>query len=237
MSCQDNFFIKSGYRCNENALTYEAEDTDKFWTDERLQTSSKFQYYVYLLAAKLAKKNGFKRAIDIGCGPATKTKSILAPVINEIVLIDQPNCEVLTKNIFPQAHFISANLEECDVKLSHTSDLIICADVLEHLFNPIPCLKFALDHLSQSGIAIFSTPERDILRGTDCMTSPHAAHVREWNQFEFKQLLQYSGFKVIEQKFFPAAKLSYQEEILCNLSRGLFAPSHWKSCQVAICCK
>ena len=237
MIYQDNFFIKKGYVCNNNALTYETENIGTFWTDKRLKTSSKFQYHVYLLAAKLAKSNQFKKVIDLGCGPATKTKNILAPITNEIILIDQPNCEALTKRIFPEARFISTNLEKCDIKWSYSADLIVCADVIEHLFDPMPCLKFAIDHLSPSGIAVFSTPERDILRGKDCMTSPHSAHVREWNRSEFKQLLEYSGFKVVKHSLVPAAKMPFYEEILWRSTKYLFAPSHWRSCQVAICKK
>ncbi len=239
MSNSDNFFIKPGYKLNENAVTYEMTDNDKYWTNERIRTSSKFQYHVYLLAAKLSKKYNLKSFIDIGSGPAVKAKKIIDSVIEKTLLIDQPNCEVLARQFYPEAQFIAGNLETCDFSVPFLADIIVCADVLEHLFNPMHCLNFSHNHLSTHGIAIFSTPERDILRGPDCMTSPHQAHVREWNQEEFKQLLEYAGFHVIEQLLLPASKMSYFEEILWVLSKSVGLPGrvHWRSCQVAICRK
>lgn len=234
----ENFFIKPGYVCNEKALTYQ-EDGHIYWTDERIQASHKFQYHVYLLAAKIAKKHKYSRFMDVGSGPATKAKKIIAPLVNEAVFLDQPDCEPLVHKFYPEAHFVAANLEVCDVDLAFSSDLLVCADVLEHLYNPLPCLKFSYNHLAPSGIALFSTPERDILRGPDCVVSPHPAHVREWNRDEFRKLLEYSGFNVIDQVLLPAAKMPFFEDAIwkINKSIGLIGRTHWSSCQVAICSK
>jgi SAM-dependent methyltransferase len=240
MPSPDNFFIKPGYRFNENSSTYNYdENNDNYWTDERIQNADKFQYHVYLLAAKIAKDSGFKNFMDIGSGPATKAKKILAPIVKDAVLLDQPSCEPLVRKIYPESRFVATNLETSNIKLSFSADLLVCADVLEHLFNPLPCLELCYNHLSSSGVAVFSTPERDILRGPDCNTSPHPAHVREWNRSEFKQLLEYSGFDVVEQILLPAARMHFFEELVWKLNKksGIFWRVHWKSCQVAICKK
>ena len=43
---------------------------------------------------------------------------------------------------------------------------------------------------------IFSTPERDLKRGKDCMGSNKPEHVREWNQKEFTKLMESFGFEI-----------------------------------------
>jgi hypothetical protein len=239
MSKPENFFVKLGYQCNETASTYEVEDS-KYWTDERVKASNSYQYYVYALAAEIVKKNQIKHIMDVGSGPAVKTKKLLSPFVGRAILVDQPNCAPLVERFYPEAKFVESNLEVCDVNLEDKIDLLICADVLEHLYNPLPCLEFSFEHILPSGFAVFSTPERDILRGKDCMISPHPAHVREWNLDEFKKLLEYVGFSVVEQLLMPAAKMHYVEELAWKIigASGLITkPIHWKSCQVAICRK
>lgn len=238
MPNSESFFVKSGYIPNEKKI-FLKEEVQNYWTEERILSlqNIQYQYYVYTLAAKIAKRKKLLYFMDVGSGPATKAKEIISPLVKEAVLIDQSECKPLVQKLYPEARFITADLEVCDVDFEYLADLLICADVLEHLSNPYPCLKFSYNHLAPSGFAIFSTPERDILRGTDCNVSPHQDHVREWNQSEFKQLLEYSGFTVIEQTFLPAAKLPVFEDLLWKLSPKLIMPTDWKSCQVAICQK
>jgi len=234
---QDNYFIKEDYLCNTEAQSLDVAPTDSYWTPERIELSSRYQHHVYLLAAKMAKKNDYTTAMDLGCGPGTKAKSILAHAFKKLILIDQKSSKNIVEKIIPEAIFIGANLEECDIALNQKVDLIICADVVEHLNNPLPCLRFALNTIKPDGLVIFSTPERDILRGQDCMTSPHPSHVREWNSEEFKMLLEFSGFNVLRQIHFPPEKLTGTEELKRLLLQRFIKRSSWQACQVAICSK
>ena len=233
---ESNFFIKEGYICNDVVITYEVSAIGEYWTEERIFKSHFFQHHVYTLAAEIAKENNFSIGMDLGCGPATKAKKILAPVLKEVYLVDQPNCESLVTKIFPEAKFFPVNLEYDGLSIDKQMDLIVCADVLEHLADPTACLEFALNHLSPSGIVVFSTPERDILRGSNCNNSPNSTHVREWNGSEFKNLLQWKGFTLIDYKLVPQAKLNFMEDILLPSMRLLpIKTKRWHSCQVAIC--
>lgn len=210
--------------------------SEDYWTNERIELSALYQYYVYLLAYKLAKKNNYLSVLDIGCGPGTKADRILSRHFSDIILIDQPNCYSLVKKTLPNAEFIGTDLEHCSIKLKNKVDMIVCADVLEHLHNPFNCLKFAYENLKPSGLALFSTPERDFLRGSDCMTSPHPTHVREWNADEFQKFLDYSGFRVIKQIMLPVKKLQLIEEMFRIAFCSFINLPKWSSCQVAVCC-
>jgi SAM-dependent methyltransferase len=235
MPSSDNLFCKDGYIINSQARTLNILDSDDYWTQERIDRSGSYQYYVYKFAAKIALQRKFTCGMDLGCGPGTKTKVFFEKVLKEIILVDQPSSRNLIKNILPESHFIGTDLERCEISLDKSFDLIICADVLEHLFNPMPCLQFAREHLAPSGVAIFSSPERDILRGPDCLNSPHPSHVREWNSEEFKCLLQYSGFNVVNQLFFPIEKLSAFNNAARICIGKYIKHTQWNTCQVAIC--
>jgi predicted TPR repeat methyltransferase len=233
----DTYFVKEGYQINDNAKTFESAEKGEYWTPGRIQSVVNFQFDVYKYAARAVKKNGLKSGLDLGCGPATKARDILLPVLRDLHLIDQPNCKEIAKATIPTANFIGVNLENFNLNLDKRFDIIVCADVLEHLANPLPCLKFAYDHLSSNSIAIFSTPERDILRGPDCTTSPHQAHVREWSEPEFRKLLEFAGFKVVKQKLLPPKRLNPLEDIARLTTFNLIKLKRWTSCQMAICRK
>lgn len=249
MSNIDRFFIKLGYTPNDKAVNYSTEGTKQqyFWTPDRLFKSQKniYQYHAYQLAKDIVIRNGLKTGLDLACGTAEKTRDILLPVLEKIELIDHPECEKIASSNMPWSNFIGVDLETIDLDLRREFDLIICADVLEHLKNPIPCLEFTKSHLSSTGFAVFSTPERDILRGIDCTVSPHSAHVREWNSTEFQLLLEHVGFCLVDQKFLPGMKINSMQEIFRSLAIKVFGPDvslqrmnqfkNWFSCQTVVC--
>ncbi|HEY7841902.1 MAG TPA: class I SAM-dependent methyltransferase [Gammaproteobacteria bacterium] len=231
----ETFFVKDGYECNHAAASEETAELAAFWTPERIRNVFAYQYHVYELAARIARDRGFRTGLDIGCGPATKTRSLLAPVVKELVLVDQPACAALVAKALPGARFVPLDLETCALTLPGDFELIICADVLEHLANPRPCLDFAREHLAAGGVAVFSTPERDTLHGTDCTRCLHDAHVREWNLAEFRSLLEWAGFVVTAQLTLPGARLPWFEERLRLLTPSGLRPRKWRSCQVVLC--
>lgn len=231
----DNYFIKEGYKINSKAKTFETEFLGEYWTKERIDTSHSFQYDVYIYARDLIKRNNYKAIMDLGCGPATKTKEHLLPIISDITLIDQPNCEEIIKKTLPTAKFYGVNLESIDLVLNKKFDLIICADVIEHIYKPDALLEFIKNHLSDSGYLIISTPERDLLRGLNCSHSPHQAHIREWNKNEFKKLLNFYGFNVEKHILMPAQKLSESQRLNRKLFGSIYKKPSWFSCQTAIC--
>jgi 2-polyprenyl-3-methyl-5-hydroxy-6-metoxy-1,4-benzoquinol methylase len=236
-SWENNLFIKDGYVANVSARTLDIEPSDRYWTDERIEYSARYQHHVYLLAARIAAQNQYRVGLDLGCGSGTKAARILSKVLPEIILVDQPSSEKLAKKALPDANFVSADLETCEFVMEAQMDLIICADVVEHLADPLPCINFARDHLKTTGTAIFSTPERDILRGPDCMTSPHPAHVREWNATEFRALLEHVGFRVLRHMTIPMGRLPPLEELARLSLHRILRLQRWHSGQVVVCIK
>lgn len=235
----ERYYIRTGYQSNEQVLTFKGDEARTYWTNERIRAAASCQYYVYEKCLSLVQSKGYDSLLDVGCGPPEKVKWLLAPYCTDIVLIDKPSLAQLVKQILPHGRFIPANLEHIDFDLSKKFDLIICADVLEHLLNPDKCVRFIKRHLSQNGLAVFSTPDRDYLRGKESNYSPKPEHVREWNGAEFAQYITSWGFEVVERFWFPQIKLT-RIDFLCSRLLPRLVQSgqqrrRWYSCQVLVC--
>jgi SAM-dependent methyltransferase len=237
-----NYFIKPEYKARTTSATLDAADTDEsYWTETRIQLSSQYQRYVYQLAAAYIQQNAYTSFLDLGSGPGTKVAQLIRPVCSHMVLVDQASVAVHVRRILPEASFIAANLEEINMDLGELFDLIICADVIEHLVEPNHSVDFIHSHLAPHGLAIISTPERDYLRGEDSLHSPKEEHVREWNAVELRQYLESRGFAVQEQLYFPQRPLP--DFVLTKwLSPALWQSvpwlrKRWGTTQVAVCHK
>jgi SAM-dependent methyltransferase len=112
---------------------------------------------------------------------------------------------------------------------------VLCADVIEHLLDPDPCLDFMRRHLAPGGLLLISTPERIALRGKDCMDCPHPMHVREWSFAEFGRFLASRRFEVADHLLLPQQRISPARKAYGRLMAALGRPPSWYSCQLAIC--
>ncbi len=231
----DRYFIKRGYRATDAPKSLDSAGSAAYWNESRIAASASFQYYVYALSRDLIRKHGYKSVLDVGCGPPTKLMKLIEPVCSDIVLIDQPSSTDLVRERAPSADFIPTNLEEIDLDLGRRFDLVVCADVVEHLLDPDPCVEFVRRHLAESGRAIFSTPERDNLRGPECMSSPHPEHVREWTRAEFADYLRSRGFQIERHPCFPMQRTHPLGFAASRALSRFFRRKAWASCQVAVC--
>ena len=231
----DAYCIKSGYRAGDLQATFDSCDAAPYWNASRVEASGAFQYYVYTTARDLLRARGYRSVMDVGCGPASKVRDLLAPHCADLQLVDQPSARTLATAAVPGALFLAANLERIDADLGRRFDLVICADVVEHLLEPAACIDFVRRHLAPGGRAVFSTPERDHLRGPDCMASSQAEHVREWSAAEFAAYLRKSGFVVERQLFFPPRRIGRLEFAASRLLAHWFRKRDWAACQTAVC--
>jgi SAM-dependent methyltransferase len=225
------FFVKPGYRTNA-PCTLDATETRQYWTGRRLKLNSSYQYYVYLWAQSLLVNNPRAKFMDVGSGPARKVRDLIASHCSDITLIDQANSESLAMEAVPNARFLAADLERIDTDLGERFDVIVCADVLEHVHDPTPCADFVRAHLAPNGVALLSTPERDIVRGRHATQSGNKVHVREWNRREFAAFLESRGFKLLQHANMPQMRLSAIEHRLSKAAEPLVRMARWHGCQV-----
>jgi SAM-dependent methyltransferase len=229
------YCIKPDYQPNLAASNAGESAEPYCWTPERLALASRYQYDVYRIAAQLMQGPGVSSVLDVGCGPPMKLKSLLPARPLAVHLVDQAQSAPLAAQLLPQAAFTAADLETIDLDLGRRFDLAICADVIEHLRDPDPCLRFIRRHLAPDGVLVISTPERDILRGRDCRSCPHPDHVREWNREEFARFLQSRNWRVVRHANLPQQRTAAPRRLLGGMLDRLGHAPKWYSCQLALC--
>lgn len=195
------FYIKEDYISRSQ---YHHHD-DRTFTDGS-------QNEVYSYAYELLIKNNYKNVIDIGCGSAFK----LMKYFNEFNTIGyeiEPTLSYL-RDTYPKRQWRNSDPQNSE---NSTTDILICADVIEHLVDPNTLFKFIKQFKYK--ILILSTPDRDklmeIQHDYQSQTGPpiNPSHVREWN---FSELENYVGsnFEVIEH--FHSKSEFWNQVIVCQ---------------------
>ena len=202
-----SFFLKKGYVSQDQNKTIDSNRDSNYWDIGRIINSAWDQADCYRYA-KDSVLNSSGDILEIGCGTLVKqSKFFFDQGFNrKYYCIDQKNSFEIASQIGtlrPSVMALMCNLEEpvpgvIDYFKDNNVDIsaILCFDVIEHLFNPSHVLEMIKSISSDQTKIIFSTPERDLKRGHECMASDKPEHVREWNQEEFTQFLEYFGFTV-----------------------------------------
>lgn len=196
--------IKPGYIPQPVARSRESKPGD-YWTPERIAAAGVYQHHVYSLAASIVAENEFETVADFGCGVGDKLRAFFGHL--RPVGFDQPTLASLVSERNPCVEFHPIDLEQPSDALErargegHRFDLTICADVLEHLLDPDPAM--GLIRRATRGLAVFSTPDRDIVRGPDTDRCEKPEHVREWNSPEFASFVRSRGFEILSHDLVP----------------------------------
>lgn len=218
---EDNYFIKSEYvvRATRN-VTHDSH----YWDADRIYTSEFYQYHVYQYAHDLFVQQGMSSVADVGCGVATKLR-LFEGAAKRIIGIDKDEAIAYCQSNFnePGYEFHVDDLENPQLEVGSV-DMIICADVIEHLLQPEHLLAYIRRLAGPETMIVLSTPERDVLRGRHCKQSPRKEHIREWNRTELRRLLEHHAFTVLEQRVTWPVKLALNrlmyQEIVKRLLKG-----------------
>ncbi|MBX3583545.1 MAG: methyltransferase domain-containing protein [Rhizobiaceae bacterium] len=154
--------------------------------------ADEYQNEVYQRAAELAQEIDAQHVVDVGCGSAFKLLKFF-PDKRTIGSDLEPTVSILRER-YPEREWrisdFSAQVEK--------SDLVICADVVEHLPNPDELMAY-LVRLTGKKLVI-STPERFLVYGFNHSGPPsNRAHCREWSAREFSRYTS-RWFTIEEQK-------------------------------------
>lgn len=203
-----DFGLPANYRQQTAAATHDLERPEgepTYWNPARIAAAGKYQYHVYRWAAELIEAAELNSVLDVGCGPGVKLRSLLAPVCADIEGIDQRSAIDAAMKCGAPGKFTEVDLDNPGaIRPWRTFDLIVCADVVEHLIDPDPMLRMILGFCHHETLVLFSTPDRARLHGRACMASEKPEHVREWTHPEFKRLLSSRGYQIVRSRLFPA---------------------------------
>lgn len=185
-----NYFIRPDYRPRQ---------TPQYFHDQLPGTSPKiYQPDVYTLAECFA-SIGKQRIIDVGCGKGEKLQALSKKF--KIIGLDIGSNIEFCQQTYAFGRWIAHDFEsDREFPLDSTDiqdSIVICADVIEHLVNPMPLLDNLKRCNDNGACVLLSTPERDIHLGPNDPGPPaNLAHVREWTISEFRTLLLYCGFDI-----------------------------------------
>lgn len=173
--------------------------TSEYWTPKRAAENYPYQIHVYRWAARLARSRQDCAVLDIGCGTGLKLERLVAPHCERVVGIDR-EAPVVPGEARPSFEFISMDLENPGDPAIEPFDVIIAADVIEHLVDPGPLLALILRCAHERTSILISTPDRARLRGRACGACKKEDHVREWARGEFIEFLGARGFRVLRSR-------------------------------------
>jgi SAM-dependent methyltransferase len=175
----DQYFVKDGYVIRpDNCYSVEEGITDNY------------QREVYERARSVATVRGYTRILDLGCGRGYKLVKYFAGF--ETLGLDLPPTVAYLRETYPEHDWTTLPL----TSQYPGADVLICADVIEHILDPDELLGFI--KRSAPKVLFISTPDRNLMPTSDHNGPPHNwCHVREWAWEEFYYYMA-ANFNVLE---------------------------------------
>lgn len=133
--------------------------------EDSAKNSVTYQSEVYKLARKLIKENKINSVLDIGCGYGEKLKKFIYPICSEITGIDSEHGVSYCKEKHNFGKWYVDNLDNPRLNLFEKFDLVISADVIEHLENPDILIDQIKKYSKKNSLILLSTIERNSLCG------------------------------------------------------------------------
>jgi len=237
MTANDNYGLRADYVSRTSNVTVPAVTTAEYWTPHRIKMARYYQFQVYQRGQQLIRQHNLSSVLDIGCGPALKLETLIAPVCGDIVGLDEPGVIGWCQKNLRFGQFMAYDIERETFPLNRTFDLVIGADVIEHLVDPDKLLSDMWAAAHSGSWILLSTPDRDQLRGPGCLRSPKSEHVREWNMAELAAYVTSRGFAVRDHTLTPPLKFIWSRDYFTQRWAQWRAGRAFDSCQLLVCQK
>lgn len=197
----DLLFLPWRYRQNRQASI---DDAGPYWTGGRGDGDGRAQAPVYRLAGRLARRRDASTVVDVGCGTGDKLVRYVAPHVDDVIGLDQGSGLARAMERFPSHRWLEVDLGSdagWSSVVGSAADMVICADVIEHVDDPYLLLRRLHGLVGVRGTVVLSTPDRSRLERGGASGPPHnPRHVREWSGDELELLVEAAGFSVMRRR-------------------------------------
>jgi SAM-dependent methyltransferase len=196
----DQLFLPAGYSENIADVADSDVELELAPLSDRVRTPSARLYRdpVYRFAAKRAHRNAI--VLDVGCGIGNNLARRVAGRVTRCLGIDELAAITVARAEFPDQDWVAADLRSNALWSGLGAlepDLVICADVIEHIDDPVVLLARLHGVLTRSTSLVLSTPDRDRIKNQPALGPPRDPHhIREWTYREMTHLLESQGFAI-----------------------------------------
>lgn len=193
------------------------------WNRLKYHVSSTDYIYPHIknILDKELKHNNIELTIlDVGCGNGEIANRLIKDGF-DVMGCDASLEGIRLANMENAGHFFVMNLEE-ETNLPHRIldmkfNVIICTEVIEHLYAPRELMKFCSKLLKPNGLIAISTPYHGYIKnllisifgGWDCHFTAlwDGGHIKFWSRFTINKLLE--EFDFYEQEFKGCGRIKY----------------------------
>lgn len=161
------------------------------------------------------------RVLDLGCGSGFDCEYLKKKLDAAAVLgIDISRSAIeFARKVYPGIDFINGDLCDDSLDLGESGwDIVVCAEVIEHVERPAELLSAIHRYLRPGGSAFISTPNRPVF-SLDRQPSPvNHTHLREYDVREYKELLsgRFREIKIYGQRFIDPRLFRMQQAIVAR---------------------
>ncbi len=171
LGAKPQFCIRGGYKHRSSCSYFDSTAFKDDWQRE-----------VYLRAAAIMDAERLETVYDVGCGSGYKLVRYLGKY--DTTGFEVPETLEFLRKTYPDRKWAHVPLSD---RSYAPCDLMICADVIEHVENPDELMGFLVS--LTGGWLVLSTPDRGMLYRpfSRYQFGPpiNPAHVREWDFDEF----------------------------------------------------
>lgn len=232
----DNYCIRPDYIVNNHVISNDKNIESNYWDKSRIRKSEYYQHAVYSLVSRIIGESRAKSIIDVGCGIGVKLKNLKVshPEV-EIFGVDQHDPIAYCKNTYSFGAWMIDDFDDNTLDLDKRFDIVVCSDVIEHVENPDNLINYLKNKVSPEGYIVISTPDRNTLRGRNCVSSPNRYHVREWSFYEFENYIKSHDLDIFLHKLQYPVKFGLNKIFIDEIVKRLIRFKPLKYNQTIVC--